>query len=159
MKEDFHRRYLDRTVERSVGTGYQLVETTIVCVITRFKFRSIFGLLWAVYAFRQVKRDSKGTDGLLSTQFGIESWRACTVFSLWETPEHIGFFNSRGQHIRVANVTFRLLESLRSRVHLWSAEFSLRAVSPSNLTWEGVDIRPHVRLRQKQNTDSEKNIV
>lgn len=149
MNTNLYQKIRDRSVQVSQGTGYVQVDTTMVCVITRFGFRTVFGLLWAAYAFRRVKRDAMDSPGLLCTQLWMESWRTCTVFSLWENPIDIGFFNCRSRHIRVANAALRLLQPLRPGVHMWSAEFNLRAVSPPNLNWEGVDIEPYIQFRQR----------
>lgn len=125
----------------SPGTGYHIVDTRVCCVLTRFEVISFWGLCRFFLMFRSIQRESKAASGLLRSTFLIENLRTCYSFSLWKNEKSILEFNTVvHEHINAANSSFRYLRRIDGKPQLWSAQFTLTAVSPHNLRWDGLDI-------------------
>ncbi len=125
------------------GTGYRTVQSRTSCVLTRFQVRSGFAILRFFRAFRRIRQDASTIDGHIVSLFIVENRHTCYTLSLWRDPEAILAFNSSVvSHIRAANACFRDLQFGANGAKLWSAEFSLSAVSPHNLRWDGFPATP-----------------
>lgn len=130
----------------SLSFGYDAVETTVFCVLTRFKVRSPIDLLRFFLLSRQIRRASKRISGLITSLFLVENLSTFFTLSIWKDRDAVLRFNTIvTEHITSANWCFRRLRlSSSGRVLLWSAQFQLTAVSPHNLCWEGVDVEPYL---------------
>jgi hypothetical protein len=122
------------------GTGYEVVDSNISCVITRFRLRSTWSLLRFYRSYRRIRREADGLVGLLASAFLVENPRTCYTLSLWRDAGAIIEFNSLRTHIVAANQSFHELRIDSVGPQLWSAQFRLYAVSPHNLRWDGVDV-------------------
>ena len=127
------------------GTGYSTSRETTCCVLTRFQVRSPLALLRFFRAFRRIRNDARKIDGHILSLFVVESPRCCYTLSLWRDAEAILAFNtSVHSHVQAANACFRDLQFGPGGAMLWSAEFSLSAVSPYNLRWDAQRSMPGV---------------
>jgi hypothetical protein len=123
------------------GTGYRIVQSSTSCVLTRFQLRSPLSVLRFLRFFRRIRKDASRIDGHILSLFFIENWRTCYTLSLWRDPHAILAFNAEvHSHIRAANVCFHHLQlgPKGKGAMLWSAEFSLTAVSPYNSRWDAL---------------------
>jgi hypothetical protein len=118
------------------------MDTTVSCVLTRFRLRSAWSLVPFYLAFRRVRRAACDLGGLLQALFLVEDLRTCYTLSLWKDDSAILEFGTRVvAHVEVANSAFGSIHrgDLR-RPEIWSAQFRLWAVSCHNLNWEGLDL-------------------
>ncbi len=124
------------------GAGFARVDTTVACVLTRFRVRSCWSLIPFYLHFRRVRREARDVKGLLKAVFLIEDLHTCYTLSLWKNDEAIVNFGSVHAHVAAANSAFgpTYREDLR-RAEIWSAQFRLWAVSCHNLNWEGLDLQ------------------
>jgi hypothetical protein len=128
------------------GAGYERVDTSVACVITRFQLRSVLDLFRLFHMYRRVRRDARQRcSGLLHAAFLVEGLRTIYSLTLWRDEAAIVQFGTVvDSHIRVAGhglrATFR---PDVGRPEIWSTQWKLSAVS-ENLNWEGVDVRPLV---------------
>lgn len=130
------------TEHEAEGTGYQIVATPISCTITRFRVKSILGLVRFYVLFRRVRRQSQQIDGLFTALFLIQDWRTCFSIALWRDAHAIIDFNNKvTAHVEAANFCFRELEQTPSGPQLWSGQFRLTAISPNNIRWEDIEIQ------------------
>jgi hypothetical protein len=131
------------------GAGYERVDTSVTCVITRFQLRSVLDLFRLLHMYRRVRRDARRRcSGLLHAAFLVEGPRTIYSLTLWRDEAAIVQFGTVvDSHIRVAGhglrATFR---PDAERPEIWSTQWKLSAVS-QNLNWEGVDVRPLVTPR------------
>jgi hypothetical protein len=125
----------------TTGAAFARVDTTVSCVMTRFRLRSAWSLIPFYLAFRRVRESSRKVDGLLKATFLIENLHTCYTMSLWKNECAIVEFGSVQAHVKAANSAFQPTwrEDLR-RAEIWSAQFRLWAVSAHNLNWEGLDL-------------------
>lgn len=125
------------------GAGFERVESTVTCVLTRFRVRSVWDLLRFWRTFRRVRRDARGIKGLLHAGFLIEGPRTCYSFSLWSDEGAILEFGTFvTSHVHAARHAFRsTFRKDLQRPEIWSTQWQLSAAS-NNLNWEGVDLRP-----------------
>lgn len=122
---------MDVPEHEAEGTGYARVDTSVSCLLTRFKLRSAWSLVRFYRTFRRVRRDADTVPGLITSLFLVEDLRTCYTLSLWATPSSIRQFNTDTRaHIRAANKSFKDLEFGPDGPELWSAQFRLSAVSP-----------------------------
>ena len=122
------------------GTGYKEVDSSVVCVLTRFRLRSVRSVFKFFQFYRLVKSQTKRVPGLITSTFLVEDMHTCYTLSLWRDADSILQFNSLVHgHIEAANSCFKHLQISNGRPQLWSAQFDLSAVSPFNLYWEGVE--------------------
>ncbi len=126
----------------STGAAFARMDTTVSCVMTRFRLRSAWSLIPFYLAFRRVRRASMKVDGLLKAVFLIENLHTCYTMSLWKNDCAIVEFGSVYAHVAAANSAFKPTwrDDLR-RAEIWSAQFRLWAVSAHNLNWEGLDLQ------------------
>jgi hypothetical protein len=125
----------------STGASFARVDTTVSCVMTRFRLRSIWSLIPFYLAFRRVRRASIRVDGLLKAVFLIENLHTCYTMSLWKNDCAIVEFGSVHAHVAAANSAFKpTWRSDLKRAEIWSAQFRLWAVSAHNLNWQGLNL-------------------
>lgn len=121
----------------SLGTGYLNVECSVSCVLTRFQLRSVWSLVQFYLMYRRIRRGAASITGLVATLFLVENLRTCYTLSIWKSADAILQFNgSVHPHIHAANRCFGSLRFSNGRPMLWSAQFSLAAISPCNLRWD-----------------------
>jgi hypothetical protein len=124
--------------------GDHKVDVPIVCVITRFKLRSVWHLLPTYLDFRRVvsQAHTAQTPGLLRTAFLVETLTTCYSLSIWANATSIPHFGSTVPvHVQAARRVFaRLAFSPRRGPEIWSAKFTLRSVS-NNLNWDDFELR------------------
>jgi len=126
----------------STGASFARMDTTVSCVMTRFRLRSFWSLVPFYLAFRRVRRDSIKVDGLLKAVFLIENLHTCYTMSLWKNDCAIVEFGSVHSHITAASSVFKpTWRNDSRRAEIWSAQFRLWAVSAHNLNWEGLDLK------------------
>jgi hypothetical protein len=124
------------------GASFARVNTTVSCVLTRFRLRSAWSLIPFYLAFRRVRRDARDVAGLLQAAFLIEDMHTCYTMSLWNDDCAIVDFGGVRAHIFAANSAFgRTYREDLNRAEIWSAQFRLWAVSCHNLNWEGLDLQ------------------
>jgi hypothetical protein len=131
--------------KRPTGAGpYVPVETSISCLITRFQLRSPWWLIPFYLAYRRVRIEAATIKGLLKTAFLIEGPRSCCILSIWAGDSAFIEFGTKVQsHVNAANAAFPATWRRHAdRPGIWSAQFRLCAVSPYNLNWDGLDLRP-----------------
>jgi|GEM_PF-2455193 hypothetical protein len=125
------------------GATFARVDTTVSCVLTRFRLRSAWSLVPFYFAFRRVRRESRKIAGLLQALFLIEDLRTCYTLSLWKNDCAIVDFGRVRTHIDAANSAFGpTYRRDLQRPEIWSAQFRLWAVSCHNMNWEGFDLQP-----------------
>ena len=130
------------------GAGYALLDSPVVCMLTRFRLRSFWSIIPFYFAFRRIRRDCRSLTGLLKAVFLVEDLHTCYTLSLWKSEIAIAEFGSVKSHIDAANLAFGpVFRKDLHRPEIWSAQFRLWAVSCHNLNWEGVDVttgsQPH----------------
>lgn len=124
------------------GAAFARMDSTVACVMTRFRLRSTWSLIPFYLAFRRVRRSARDVDGLLQAVFLIEDLRTCYTISLWKDDCSIVDFSSIRAHISAANSAFGpTYRKDLNRAEIWSAQFRLWAVSCHNLNWEGLDLQ------------------
>ena len=126
----------------STGASFARVDTTVSCVMTRFRLRSAWSLIPFYLAFRRVRRSARDVAGLLKATFLVEDLRTCYTVSFWKDECAIVDFGRVHAHITAANSAFgpTWRKDLK-RPEIWSAQFRLWAVSAHNLNWEGFDLQ------------------
>ena len=123
------------------GAGYDRVQTSVSCVLTRFRTRSLWSTLHLYRLFRHVRRHTSEARGLMTALFLIEDLRTCYTLSLWRDEMAILEFNTKVRaHVDAANDSFAHITFAEGGPQLWSAQFHLTGISPCNLRWEGVDV-------------------
>jgi len=124
------------------GAGFARMDSTISCVLTRFRLRSCWSLIGFYLTFRRVRRAAGDVGGLLKAIFLVEDLHTCYTLSLWTDDRAIVDFGRVRAHIDAANSAFGpAYRKDLNRPEIWSAQFRLWAVSCHNLNWEGVDLR------------------
>lgn len=130
------------------GAGFERVDGTLTCVLTRFRVRSIWHLFRFYRLFRRVRREAREVGGLLHAAFLIEGPRTCYSFSLWEDEGAIVDFGSRvTSHVQVAGEAFGATFDRRLGVpQICSTQWRIEAAS-HNLEWRGLDLASRLRRR------------
>lgn len=124
------------------GSGFERVDATVSCVLTRFRLRSALWLLPFYLEYRRVRREASQVGGLLSAVFMVENPRTCYSLSLWNDDHAIVDFGTRVRsHVSAANQAFgrTYRRDLRGS-EICSTQWRLWAVS-NNLAWDGLDLR------------------
>ncbi len=126
--------------------GDHPVESTVVCVITRFALRHPGQLLTTYLDYRRVDREARRSRGLLRSAFLVETPRVCYTLSLWSTWAAIAEFggDSRAHVVAGNSAIGRVRFSVNRGPEIWSSKWRLMAVS-RNLNWGDLDLRSHVR--------------
>lgn len=144
-KEDDKSRF---DASHVTGACYTRTDTSVSCVLTRFRLRSSWAMISFYFAFRRVRREARVIQGLLQALFLVENPRTCYTLSIWKDDRAIMDFGSLRSHVHAANSAFSpTYRSDVKRPEIWSAQFRLCGVSPHNLFWEGFDL-PSLMLHQ-----------
>lgn len=116
--------------------GYQCVDSTIFCVLTRFRLRYLVSLPFFYLLFFRVRREAqKSIPGLLKAAFLVENLRVCYTFSVWADERSVIDFGTYVQsHVSAARTAFG------HTTEIWSAQWRLWAVS-QNLAWTGLGLK------------------
>jgi len=124
------------------AAAFARVDTSVSCILTRFRLRSSWYLIPFYLAFLRVRRDAREISGLLRAVFLVEDLRTCYTLSIWRDEGSIVEFGRIQAHVVAANSAFgpTWREDL-NRSEIWSAQFRLWAVSCHNLAWEGLDLQ------------------
>lgn len=126
----------------TTGAAFARMDTTVSCVMTRFRLRSTYSLIPFYFAFRRVRRSARDVAGLLTAVFLIEDFHTCYTMSLWKDDCAIVDFGRVHAHTTAANSAFApTWRNDLKRSEIWSAQFRLWAVSSHNLNWEGLDLQ------------------
>ncbi len=132
--------------------GDNPVESTVVCVVTRFGLKSILDLLATYRDYRRVIAQARSSNpsGLLRSAFLIEDRRTCYVLSIWGSYEAIPDFGTATPlHVDAARRLFgRSRPGAKGGPELWSTKWRLTSVS-NNLTWDDFDLRGWLLSRHK----------
>jgi hypothetical protein len=123
------------------GATFARIDTSISCLLTRFRLRSPLLLIPFYLSFRKVRQASRRIDGLLEAVFLVEDWRTCYTLSIWRDDSAIVHFGSVREHAEAANTAFRATRNEDTgHPEIWSAQFRLWAISCHNLSWTGLDL-------------------
>jgi hypothetical protein len=124
------------------GAGFARVDSTISCVLSRFRLNSPLSVVPFYFAFRRVRQASREIDGLLEAVFLFEDLRTCYTLSFWKDDWSIVEFGRVRAHIDAANSAFSATyKKDAKRSEIWSAQFRLWAVSCHNLDWKSLDMK------------------
>jgi hypothetical protein len=124
------------------GAAFARVDTTISCVLTRFRLRSCVSLISFYLAFRRVRDEARRIQGLLQATFLVENLYTCYTLSIWKDDGAITEFGAVRSHVAAANSAFGpTYRNDLKRAEIWSAQFRLWAVSCHNLNWEGLNLQ------------------
>jgi hypothetical protein len=125
------------------GTPYRRVESSVSCVLTRFRFRRAWSWLRLYRAFRRVRRDAVAhASGLLHSALLFENLHTAYLLSIWQDDRSIVEFDTRvAAHIDAAHSDFGdvFRPDLR-HAEICSVQWRLCGVG-DNLGWEGLDLR------------------
>jgi hypothetical protein len=139
--------------DAAAGTGYTFVDSEVICVLTRFRMRSLWSLPMFYLHYRRMRREltDHRIHGLLKSAFLIEDPWTFYTLSLWSGAEAVGEFNVHvSAHTNGANAAIpRLWRDAGGRPQLWSVQWRLDAVSPHNLRWEGLQLDGTFRVRAR----------
>ena len=118
-------------------SGLVAVRSDVVCTITRMRFRSVFGAVWARWSFARLSRIVRDQPNPITSSFCFEDLRTCIILSVWTSHSEVGRFNALVEdHVHVARMTFPLLSRMENgEVEAFTGLFKLRNVSHSNLIW------------------------
>lgn len=124
------------------GAGFERVDATVSCVLTRFRLRSAWWLPPFYFAFRRIRKEARQLGGLIRASFLIENLRTCYSLSLWTDDGAIVEFGTRVRsHVGAANRAFgRTYRRDLRRAEICSTQWRLWAVS-HNLNWDDLDLR------------------
>lgn len=123
--------------------GEHEIETTTVCVLTRFGLARPWHLLPTLRDYRRVAREAveSRTRGLLESAFLVESPTSCYSFSIWADKESaLRFHSLRAHQDATAALLGRLANDTQAGFDVWSTMWRLVAVS-NNLFWPNFDLR------------------
>jgi hypothetical protein len=127
--------------KRYSAASYALTDSTVSCILTRFRVRSFWSMIPFYFAFKRVRKDASNLSGFLEAIFLVENLRTCYTLSLWKNGAAIAEFGSIKSHIDAANHAFYpVYRKDLNRPEIWSAQFRLWAVSCHNLNWEGLNV-------------------
>ena len=137
---DRNRKWPDDRAK--TGAAYARVDTSLSCMLTRFRLNSPLSLIKFYMAFRRVRQASRDIDGLLQALFLVEDLRTCYTLSIWKDELAIVDFGNVRAHVDAANSAFKpTYRRDLKRAEIWSAQFRLWGVSNHNLSWEGFDLK------------------
>lgn len=122
------------------------VRAPIVCVLTRFGFRSPADLGFTYRDYRKVAAEAAHAKGLLRSCFLVEDARTAYSVSIWRDASAIAWFGSDvPAHVPAGNRVLSRLRYRRGRgPELFSTRWQLVGVS-HNLNWDDLDLRGEIR--------------
>src|SRR5262245_61366460 len=104
VRSPLGERELPSTAPTARGTSFARTDSSVSCVLTRFRLRSIWAMAPFYLRFRSVQREARQVSGLIKALFLIEDLRTCYTLSLWRDDAAILSFNSCvPSHIHAAN--------------------------------------------------------
>ena len=110
-------------------------------LVTRVETRVAWEQLVIAVAFVQMKRRSRGVEGLIGTSL-IRDRRSMTIVSLWANEQALGdFATAVPKHLLVVRWV------RRRRLRTWSALYDLIGASPMSDDWAEAAPRKKVRRR------------
>lgn len=120
------------------------VESSVVCVVTRFGTKTPWSLIHLYRGYRKVVAQlrTRAECGHLHSAFLLEGPRSCLVLSFWRSAEDIPRFGTAVPcHVDVARESFGSLAVSATRgPELWSTKWQLVAAS-NNLNWGDFRLR------------------
>lgn len=128
------------------------VDSTVVCVVTRFGLRRPWHVLQTYLAYRWLMRRMRREEpaGLLRSSFLVEGLTTCYSLSIWVDESAIPRFGSSvEEHVAVARGVFGRLRFRNRRPELWSTRWRLAEVS-NNLNWDAFDLRHEIEVVRKR---------
>lgn len=126
--------------------GERPVESSVVCVLTRFGFKHPWQLAATWHDYRAVARSASQVEiGLLKQAFLVESLTSCFSFSLWRDAASIPLFGTAvPEHVTAARRVFgRVRFEPDAGPEIWSTRWQLMSVS-NNLRWPDLDLASQV---------------
>lgn len=125
-----------------IEIGERRVDSSVICVLTRFGLRYPWHLAATRREYLTVARlAEQARVGLLKQAFLIESPTSCLSLSVWRDDAAIPLFGTAvPEHVEAARRVFG-----RLRFHpgvgpeLWSTRWRLASIS-NNLLWPGMDL-------------------
>ena len=137
---------VDDGVERDPDMpGDHRTNSSITCVLTRFRLRHATDLLATRRDYHEVVAGARQTSGLLASAFLVENVHTCFSLSIWDSPRSIPKFGTNvPAHIPAARRVFgRARVDPDGGAEVWSTKWSLRSFS-NNLSWGGFDLSEHL---------------
>jgi hypothetical protein len=123
------------------GLGSQPVKSSVVAVITRFRFKHIWDLVGAYRAYRRIAADARSVPGYLHSAFLVQDHHSCCTLSVWADARAIARFGTLvPTHAGLGNWAFPRVRRTPSGPELWSTRWQLAGVS-NNVRWEGFELR------------------
>jgi hypothetical protein len=135
---------MDASRERTrnfTDAGFHRVDSTVACVLTRFRLRSALLLPLFVLRFRRVRKEAREkVPGLIAALLLVEGPRTCCSLSLWENEAAIVDFGTYVRsHVPVAGWGLtHTRHKGRGAPEIWSTQWRLWGVS-RNLNWRELD--------------------
>ncbi len=126
------------------------LNSTVLCVLTRFGLKRRRDLLPTYIGYRNVIRKAVRSHGLLQSAFLIENLRTCYSLSIWAEGAAIPWFGTAvAEHTTEARKVFGRLSFEPGRgPELWSTKWRLQSVS-NNLNWGHFDLRSVIGDQQR----------
>ena len=103
----------------------------MICVMTRFRLRHVWGLVSMYLALRTMRADLDAAPGLVRRAFVVEGPRTCYTLSLWESEAALERFINVRSHIAALRRAQGWCDDI------WSGYWRLDAVSRSAQEWPG----------------------
>lgn len=143
---------MSENVRPPLVPGENPVDASIICVVTRVRFRSPLALLWTYVDYRRTKRMAQSFQGLLGSAFLVEGWTSCVTMSWWDSEQSIHRFGTVVPfHVSAARHAFRRARTLSDGPEIWSAKWAVVAVS-NNLRWGSFRFADALRLKNSDTT-------
>lgn len=132
---------VDKRDRRPAGV-FLRVDTPVNCVLTRFRVRSFWWIIPFYLSYVRVRREARQIKGLLKTAFLVEGPRTYYTLSIWDDDAAILQFSTHVRaHVHAATASMPATWCKRTqRAEIWSGQFRLWSLSPTNLNWEGLDL-------------------
>lgn len=119
---------------RSPST-YELVDSTVSCVLTRVHLRRPWTMLRMWWLYRQVRVQSRDVPGLRVMRFLVEAPSTFVILSIWDDDaSFLDFGTVVTSHPPAVREALRRSAGGR-QLEVWSTEWRLHAVS-NNIEWE-----------------------
>jgi hypothetical protein len=125
---------------RCVGAyGHQLVDSELICVLTRIHLRSAAWLPWAWRAFRRVRRQARQIPELKRAALLVEGPRTLVILSLWSDEGALLKFGTLvDAHLPVVRRALALATRRHGGPQVWSTQWRLYSAS-NHLRWDHHD--------------------
>ena len=108
----------------------------MICVTTRFRLKHFWQLIPMWFLYRRLQRGLKIAPGLMRHAFVLESPLVLYTFSIWESNEAIVRYTNDVSHI------YALRKSKQMCQDIWSAYWTISAMSKFALSWPGIKAWP-----------------